>query len=54
VATWGSLLNSGRRSLLEAPHISLFAGLAIATVVLGFNLLGQALHQRLDPVGYRH
>lgn len=47
--TWGSLLNSGRNYLLEAPHISLFPGLALLVVVLGFNLLGDGLRDILDP-----
>lgn len=49
VPTWGNLLNSGRRVLGEAPHISFAAGLAILTVVLGFNLLGDGLRDFLDP-----
>ena len=47
--TWGSLLNSGRRVLLDAPHVSFSAGLAIMTAVLGFNLLGDGLRDFLDP-----
>ncbi len=47
--TWGSLLNSGRRVLGEAPHVSFAAGSAILTVVLGFNLLGDGLRDLLDP-----
>lgn len=47
--TWGSLINSGRRVLSEAPHISLSAGGAILLLVLGFNLLGDGLRRRLDP-----
>ena len=47
--TWGSLLSSGRNYLLEAPHISLFPGLALLIVVLGFNLLGDGLRDLLDP-----
>lgn len=47
--TWGSLLNSGRRVMTEAPHISLAPGLAIVVLVLGFNLLGDGLRDYLDP-----
>lgn len=47
--TWGSLLNSGRSFLLEAPHISIFPGIALLVVVLGFNLLGDGLRDMLDP-----
>lgn len=49
VPTWGSLLNSGRRILMEAPHVSLFPGLAILTLVLGFNLVGDSLRDWLNP-----
>lgn len=47
--TWGGLLNAGRRVLAEAPHVSLAPGLAILLLVLGFNLLGEGLSDRLDP-----
>lgn len=47
--TWGSLLNSGRRVLSEAPHVSLAPGLSILILVLGFNLLGDGLRDVLDP-----
>jgi peptide/nickel transport system permease protein len=42
-------LQSGRRVLNEAPHVSFSAGLAILTVVLGFNLVGDGLRDLLDP-----
>lgn len=47
--TWGSLLNSGRRVMIDAPHVSFSAGFAIMAVVLGFNLLGDGLRDLLDP-----
>lgn len=47
--TWGSLLNSGRRVLSEAPHISFSAGFAIKILATGFNLLGDGLRDFLDP-----
>ena len=47
--TWGALLNSGRKILFEAPHVSVFPGLAILTLVLGFNLFGDGLRDFLDP-----
>jgi peptide/nickel transport system permease protein len=47
--TWGSLLNSGRHVMTEAPHVSLAPGLAIVVLVLGFNLLGDGLRDALDP-----
>jgi peptide/nickel transport system permease protein len=47
--TWGSLLNSGRRVLSDAPHLSLIPGCAILLLVLGFNLFGDGLRDLLDP-----
>jgi peptide/nickel transport system permease protein len=47
--TWGALINSGRRSLLEASHLSLFPGLALFTLVLALNLVGNGLRDWLDP-----
>lgn len=49
IPTWGALLNSGRRFLSEAPHISLVPGTAILLLVLGFNLFGDGLRDYLDP-----
>ncbi len=47
--TWGALLNSGRKILSEAPHVSIFPGLAIFILILGFNLFGDGLRDYLDP-----
>lgn len=47
--SWGAMLNEARQYLLVAPHLTLFPGLAIMTVVLGLNLLGDGLRDRLDP-----
>lgn len=47
--TWGSLLGAGRQYLIEAPHLSLFPALCILSVVLAFNLFGDALRDYLDP-----
>ena len=47
--SWGSMLHSGMDYLREAPHLTLFPGLAIALVVLGLNLLGDGLRDALDP-----
>jgi len=48
---WGAMLATGREYMRVAPHVVLFPGLAIVWVVLGFNLLGDALRDRLDPRG---
>lgn len=46
--SWGSMLNGGRVHLLDAPHLTVFPGLAIALVVLGFNFLGDGLRDFAD------
>jgi ABC-type dipeptide/oligopeptide/nickel transport system permease subunit len=48
--SWGTMLNGGRSHLLDAPHLTIFPGVAIALLVLGFNFLGDGLRDRLDPV----
>jgi peptide/nickel transport system permease protein len=45
--SWGGMLNYGRAHLLDAPHLTIFPGLAIAVLVLGFNFLGEGLRDRL-------
>ena len=47
--SWGTMLNYGRGHLLDAPHLTIFPGLAIAILVLGFNFLGDGLRDLLDP-----
>ena len=47
--SWGSMLNEGRALLHRAYWLATFPGVAIALVVLGFNLLGDGLRDVLDP-----
>ena len=47
--SWGTMLDAGRSHLFDAPHLTLFPGLAIALLVLGFNFLGDGLRDRIDP-----
>lgn len=47
--SWGTMLNGGRLHLLDAPHLTVFPGAAIALLVLGFNFLGDGLRDVLDP-----
>ena len=47
--SWGTMLNGGRLHLLDAPHLTIFPGLAIAVLVLGFNFLGDGLRDAIDP-----
>jgi peptide/nickel transport system permease protein len=48
-ASWGGMLNDGRNHLFDSPHLVLFPAAAIAGAVLGFNFLGDALRDQLDP-----
>jgi peptide/nickel transport system permease protein len=47
--SWGTMLDAGRSHLFDAPHLTIFPGLAIAVLVLGFNFLGDGLRDRVDP-----
>jgi len=47
--SWGALVDQGTQYLMIAPHVALVPGLMIAVSVLGFNLLGDGLRDRLDP-----
>jgi peptide/nickel transport system permease protein len=46
---WGLMVAEGRTTVLSEWWISTFPGLAIFSVVLGFNLLGDAVRDALDP-----
>lgn len=47
--SWGTMLSGGRAHILDAPHLTLFPGIAIALLVLGLNFLGDGLRDRIDP-----
>lgn len=47
-AEWGAMIAAGSRDL-SMWWVSVFPGLAILSVVLAFNILGDALRDRLDP-----
>ena len=47
---WGSMLaGSGSSYFLVAPHLAIWPGVAICLAVFGFNMLGDALRDELDP-----
>lgn len=48
-ATWGSILSDGRSALVNAPWITMSAGIAISLTVLGLNVLGDGLRDLADP-----
>jgi peptide/nickel transport system permease protein len=48
--SWGGMLSgSGRSFMYHAPWMALFPGAAISLAVFGFNMLGDALRDILDP-----
>ena len=47
--SWGSMLNTAKNFIEQAPWMSLWPGLAIFIVVLAFNLMGDGLRDALDP-----
>ncbi|MDC7245188.1 MAG: ABC transporter permease [Sphaerochaetaceae bacterium] len=47
--SWGNMLSSARKVMMLAPWTAIYPGLAIVTLVLGFNLLGDGLRDILDP-----
>ena len=47
--SWGSMLNTAKNFLTQAPWMALWPGIAIFLVVIGFNLLGDGLRDALDP-----
>ena len=47
--SWGTMLAYGLVHVLDAPHLTIFPGIAIAALVLGFNFLGDGLRDALDP-----
>ena len=49
VPEWGRMLADTQQYLVSAPQLALFPGIAIVISVLGFNLLGDALREALDP-----
>jgi len=53
VPSWGNMLSEGRRFMEVAPWNAVAPGVAMAVVVLGFNLLGDGLQELFDPRGRR-
>ena len=47
--SWGSMIASGRDTLVNAPWVSAAPGIALVLVVVASTLLGDALHEALDP-----
>jgi peptide/nickel transport system permease protein len=47
--SWGRMLSEAQTLLFQAPLLGVFPGLAIASAVLGLNLLGDGLRDLFDP-----
>jgi peptide/nickel transport system permease protein len=47
--SWGSMLNTAKNFVEQAPWMAVWPGLAIFLLVLAFNLLGDGLRDALDP-----
>ena len=47
--SWGSMLNTAKNFLSQAPWMAVWPGAAIFLVVMGFNLMGDGLRDALDP-----
>lgn len=49
VASWGNMIADAQDQIATTPWASLFPGLAIASVVMAFTAVGDALRDALDP-----
>ncbi len=47
--TWGGMISDGKKYISISWSVSLFPGLAIAAIILAFNILGDELRDALDP-----
>jgi len=48
-ASWGSMINTGRGYLQQAPWIVFGPGAALFVTVVGLNFVGDAIRDGLDP-----
>ncbi len=47
--SWGSMLNTAKNYIDNAPWMAIWPGLSIFVIVLSFNLLGDGLRDAFDP-----
>jgi ABC-type dipeptide/oligopeptide/nickel transport system permease subunit len=47
--TWGGMISDGRKYVSQSWAVSIIPGIAIALVILSFNILGDTLRDALDP-----
>jgi ABC-type dipeptide/oligopeptide/nickel transport system permease subunit len=48
-ASWGLMLKDARNYLMQAPWMAVYPGTVLALTVLSFNILGDALSEKLNP-----
>lgn len=47
--SWGLMLKDARNYLVQAPWMAIYPGMVLAFTVLSFNILGDALSEKLNP-----
>jgi peptide/nickel transport system permease protein len=47
--TWGNMLSGAQQYVWTKPHLAVYPGLLIMLCVLGYNVVGDALRDALDP-----
>jgi ABC-type dipeptide/oligopeptide/nickel transport system permease subunit len=47
--SWGLMLKDARNYLVLAPWMAVYPGMVLALTVLSFNILGDALSEKLNP-----
>jgi peptide/nickel transport system permease protein len=47
--SWGTMIRDAQEFLEVAPWLAIFPGLALAGVILGFTMVGDALRDHMDP-----
>lgn len=48
-ASWGSMLGSAQKTILDMPHLAVFPGALILLTVFSFHILGDVLRNALEP-----
>lgn len=46
---WGAIMAAGRDSIRNAPHLTVYPGIALSVVVISFAAFGSVLRDSLDP-----
>jgi peptide/nickel transport system permease protein len=47
--TWGNMLSGAQQYVWTKPHLAVYPGVLIMLCVLGYNIVGDALRDALDP-----